>query len=294
MLRDIDIALREAILTGETDTVNSLLDQGAEINIQDKFGRTPLHIAAERGYTSVANRLLEQGAEVNIQDAWQRIPLHHAAQHGHTAIANHLLDKGSETTTQDSQGLIPLHHAAAWYDPATVNSLPGPTSRLVIENYPSISHDLKKGKQDHTDLVKSLVYHLLLRTPEAEKPAGLMLDCWDNIKKNIKTIYDLLNKPSKGKVKDAIKLLSIAVEVINKLPKHVQTCIGQIAPNTASEHCPLASEVLKRPLLTLPESVTWNIIQYLNIKDGINYVLSYEHPTNLPAVENAGFPIVNN
>ena len=39
---------------GNTETVKALLDRGAIIYAQDKFGETPLHIAARYGHTETA------------------------------------------------------------------------------------------------------------------------------------------------------------------------------------------------------------------------------------------------
>ncbi len=44
------------------------LDNGADVNARDRFGRTVLMIAAYRGHNDLVRLLLERGADVNAQD----------------------------------------------------------------------------------------------------------------------------------------------------------------------------------------------------------------------------------
>lgn len=230
MLSKINVALHKAATKGHTDRVNSLLEQGADLSSINLYGETPLHRAALGHHTDTVNSLLEKGADPNIQQTAGQTPLHYAAR-GYRATVHCLLEKGADPRIQDIDGRTPLY----WAD--------------------------MKGCSP--EVVKSLVYCLLLQDPEAAKPTDLKLDCWESVQKAVGAIYALLGEPSNDN--DTMKLLSTAVEVINHLPHHLQPLIEQIALNNSTELCPLAREVLKRPLLTLPESVTWNLIQYLNI-----------------------------
>jgi len=102
MIRDGDIELVQALL---------LYNNGADINIQDKQGWTPLHWAARYGREATVELLLDKGADINIQDKQGWTPLHWAAYNGHEAIVQLLLAKGADASLQNIDGWTPLHYA---------------------------------------------------------------------------------------------------------------------------------------------------------------------------------------
>ena len=59
--------LMRAALTGDLDTVRSLIAGGADVNERNADGRTPLMFAAINRETSCAKELLENGADVNAK-----------------------------------------------------------------------------------------------------------------------------------------------------------------------------------------------------------------------------------
>ena len=52
-------ALHAATLLGELEMVKELMGAGADPRVQDKEGRTPLHICAMKGYLEIAEFLIE-------------------------------------------------------------------------------------------------------------------------------------------------------------------------------------------------------------------------------------------
>ena len=63
-----------------------LIGAGADKEAKDQDSRTPLHLAATRGYTTVVTYLIEAGADKEAKDRVGRTPLHFAAWYGHTAV----------------------------------------------------------------------------------------------------------------------------------------------------------------------------------------------------------------
>jgi len=74
---------------------NILLDNGSSINIQNKNGLSPLHLANLKGSISCTKYLIEMGADVNLKDNTGKTPLHYAAFNGDTGITEILLSKGT-------------------------------------------------------------------------------------------------------------------------------------------------------------------------------------------------------
>lgn len=66
---------------------------------------------------------MADGADVNVRDAAGRTPLHMASAYGATPIAELLLSKGADPDVQDNMGLAPLHMAAGYVRPTTVKML---------------------------------------------------------------------------------------------------------------------------------------------------------------------------
>ncbi len=54
---------------GNPDDVQRLLDAGADVNFQDRKGKTALHRAAKAGFVDTVELLLEQGASVYLRDS---------------------------------------------------------------------------------------------------------------------------------------------------------------------------------------------------------------------------------
>jgi len=57
-----------AAYQGDALSVDILLKHGANVNVKDDVGLTPLHWAVVRGNRVCIRRLLEQGAEINAKD----------------------------------------------------------------------------------------------------------------------------------------------------------------------------------------------------------------------------------
>ena len=58
--------------------VQSILKIGADVNVQDENGFTPLHIVSECGNVPIADLLLRFGAKVNIQNSKNETPTYFA------------------------------------------------------------------------------------------------------------------------------------------------------------------------------------------------------------------------
>ena len=55
-----------------------LVAKGARIDGRDRYGRTPLHMASQKGHTAVIRFLLEKGADMQVRDDEGMTPLEKA------------------------------------------------------------------------------------------------------------------------------------------------------------------------------------------------------------------------
>ena len=90
-------ALMRAALDGDTDLVEQLLLQGADINQRDDYDRTALMFAVVNRHYETMKVLLEHGADVNATSNEGGTPLIGAALVGDLRMVQALLDKGAET-----------------------------------------------------------------------------------------------------------------------------------------------------------------------------------------------------
>ena len=70
----------------------AILDAGADIDIQDDKGTTPLHIAAYKGNLALAKLFIMSGASTSLKDKKQRTPMDVAKEYNHPQIIELLRD----------------------------------------------------------------------------------------------------------------------------------------------------------------------------------------------------------
>ena len=104
--------LHDAASEGRLTIAEILLDAGANVNVRNKDGETPLYWAAKKGRTDLARLLLERKADPNLQESIkQRTPLHEAAFRGYQEITELLVANGANINAHDKAGKSPLFYA---------------------------------------------------------------------------------------------------------------------------------------------------------------------------------------
>jgi ankyrin repeat protein len=93
-------ALQSASYGGSTAIVKLLLANGANINAQGGQHGTALVAASYSGKTAIVELLLANGADVNGKGGWCGNTLQAASYQGHTAIVKLLLENGANFNTQ--------------------------------------------------------------------------------------------------------------------------------------------------------------------------------------------------
>nr|XP_055114819.1 ankyrin repeat domain-containing protein 6 isoform X7 [Symphalangus syndactylus] len=112
--QDAVAALSERLLIaaykGQTENVVQLINKGAKVAVT-KHGRTPLHLAANKGHLPVVRILLKAGCDLDVQDDGDQTALHRATVVGNTEIIAALIHEGCALDRQDKAGNTALHLA---------------------------------------------------------------------------------------------------------------------------------------------------------------------------------------
>ena len=85
-----------ACQNGHTDIVKAFFDAGADLNKPISTGVTPLFIACHDGRTDVVKALIDAKADLNKPISTGATPLYIACQNGHTDIVKALIDAGAD------------------------------------------------------------------------------------------------------------------------------------------------------------------------------------------------------
>jgi ankyrin repeat protein len=100
------------------EVLRYLLEHGAEVNVRDKEGRTPLYLAKSWYDVSGMRLLIEHGADVNAADVKDQTPLHIRGATSSTApravrAVRLLLQHGANPNAKDHHNRTPLHTVEA-------------------------------------------------------------------------------------------------------------------------------------------------------------------------------------
>ncbi|KAI1193233.1 ankyrin [Nemania serpens] len=105
-------ALLEAIRLGHPDAAEMLVDHGADVNLQDRDGISPLAESIQRNRHAITNKLLQNSfIDTAILDGCRRSILHHAAVSADKDMLRLLASydlEGLDPNDRDTDGLTPL------------------------------------------------------------------------------------------------------------------------------------------------------------------------------------------
>ena len=123
------------------EVINLLVEFGADINIQDKYGRTALMLHSFLEITDIVPLLIEKGAEINLKDDEGRTALFYAIWCCKVKVIETLINHGADINIVDRKGYTPLDIARIRYTlPETstemirILTISGARNRIVIDN----------------------------------------------------------------------------------------------------------------------------------------------------------------
>lgn len=111
----------EACRQGDYETVENLLQNGQDVNVQSSWTYNPdgtisaMHVIARQGHIEVARSLMKYGADIKCATFTDfRRPLHSAARLGHISMVHFLIENGANFAAQTTRGVQPIQEGAAY------------------------------------------------------------------------------------------------------------------------------------------------------------------------------------
>jgi serine/threonine-protein phosphatase 6 regulatory ankyrin repeat subunit B len=99
-MNDLDQKLHDEVMGEHVSTarLRMLVQAGANIHVRTRFGQTALHLATRSGNRGAVTALLSLGAETNVLDELGLSPIYYASFHSHHDMVRQLLPCQSNLT----------------------------------------------------------------------------------------------------------------------------------------------------------------------------------------------------
>jgi ankyrin repeat protein len=108
---------------GGQAVLKRLIQRGADVNVQDQSGRSPLIVAVLMNHLDAVGLLLAAGADINHRDRHGATALYYAAEAGLFKLAELLVKGGADPQLADDRGNTPMQIAGARSFPKIVHLL---------------------------------------------------------------------------------------------------------------------------------------------------------------------------
>lgn len=241
------ILLKEALMNAQSiEVIEFILNEGVDINTQNKHGQTVLHIISKRGSYELINELLKLNADINLKDIKGKDPLHIACINGNTPAAKALIGFGANVNSIDNIGRLPIHNAATHNDLELIKILIDNGAKINEKDYagytaihiacifgnPDVLQELiLQGANPYYENNKKKDAYMLCRDPKCRKVLkdncdigmldlnlDLNLDLLE-INPPILTVraYHTLKKNSLNKLSDLLKISILELKELKNL-----------------------------------------------------------------------------
>jgi len=81
---------------GNINIIRYFIQHGADINVRNSNGDSPLHIACRHNNFEIVNCLLYHGADINVKNNFRKSPLSIACENKSVKIARYLIEHGAD------------------------------------------------------------------------------------------------------------------------------------------------------------------------------------------------------
>jgi ankyrin repeat protein len=228
---EIDIAqkahepiLHSYIEEGDVKRVEHLISKGFNVNLQDKYGLTPLHVAVSFSFYKISEILIAAGADPKKFDHGGETALLIAAKEGDDDIVKLLIENGSDINAEDIMGWTILSVFVDYDDTKMIefalekgadknykNRFGNTALNFAIDkgNFNSIKSLVETGADiDHKNNNGDTVLHILAHKGKAyNEISKYLLSKVDNVKatnKNLCTILHLYAESNNDEMVSAV------------------------------------------------------------------------------------------
>ena len=104
-------ALHLAAMMNRKRVARALILSGAELNLQDKQGLTPLHRAVVKGHEGIVRLLIENEACVDIPNEHDLTPIFLALENGHSGCVQKLIEAKCNVNYRSLESGTPIYSA---------------------------------------------------------------------------------------------------------------------------------------------------------------------------------------
>ena len=156
------LALQDAVEAGDLDGASAAIARGADLEVRDGDGRTPLVVATKSRQTAIALRLLEAGADPNAQDDMRDSAFLYSGAEGLDQILTATLEHGADVASTNRFGGTALIPASEHAHVSTVEILIAagvPLDHVNNLGWTALHEAivLGTGSADHVRVVRALL-----------------------------------------------------------------------------------------------------------------------------------------
>lgn len=119
---------------GDIETLRRAFESGTDVDVRDKYSKTPLMTACAEGDIGLTRFLLSLGASVDTRDNFKWTPLHHACHSGQLDVVMALLYAGADGNALTWNNATPLMRAIESCKPDVVKFLLDCNVNVLLEN----------------------------------------------------------------------------------------------------------------------------------------------------------------
>ncbi len=101
--------LIKASSKGNVDVLNFMIENGADVNFQDRIGYSALHFSAQNKFPEITTILIDNGADIDIKDSYGNPPIWTAIFNakGDFTLIKLLLSTGADINSKNNSGKSP-------------------------------------------------------------------------------------------------------------------------------------------------------------------------------------------